>query len=218
MQFVRMHEFLAREREFFEGEVALSRMRRLPYRLPNGIVLQPEIEQQPEMGRRSEIERQPEMERQPEIERQPEMEQQPEIAQQPPPQRHNTPENERPARLDLVLPDDFDWPHEFERNREEFDDDASTDYNSNWGDEDDEMPADVADIPRSPSPAGEPDDGDKRICCPICYENPFANLATTTICGHVYCRRCIRRWVLEHQNCPTCRTPQRFHQCIELHY
>lgn len=83
-------------------------------------------------------------------------------------------------------------------------------------------------LPRIKSSAGEPGkDGDRRPPapvqssttrigieistpdlpgCSICLE-PFATIQklTSTDCGHMYCRDCIRGWLKTHSDCPKCR-------------
>lgn len=181
-----MHEFLAREREFFEGEVALFQMQPIPYNVLNNWPAERPDNVTPGPG----------------IER---------------PERNDTPGNVLRERLDIELPE------EFARNREEFDEDATT-YNSDWEDFDRGMRDEIPDTPRSPSPqVSEPENATAPVdrkpeTCNICREDLMANRPTATICGHVYCRSCMRRWVIQNQSCPSCRMPQSFNQCIELHY
>ncbi|XP_045210150.2 E3 ubiquitin-protein ligase TRAIP-like isoform X2 [Mercenaria mercenaria] len=40
--------------------------------------------------------------------------------------------------------------------------------------------------------------------CPICH-NEMSRVSITH-CGHRFCNRCIRKWIEQHPNCPTCRT------------
>ncbi|KAF9489989.1 hypothetical protein BDN71DRAFT_1455242 [Pleurotus eryngii] len=44
-----------------------------------------------------------------------------------------------------------------------------------------------------------------KICyrCPICLDTP--KIASATRCGHVFCAPCIKRALLEHETCPSCR-------------
>ncbi|KAL4257821.1 hypothetical protein AB1N83_011249 [Pleurotus pulmonarius] len=39
--------------------------------------------------------------------------------------------------------------------------------------------------------------------CPICLDTP--KVASATRCGHVFCAPCIKRALLEHETCPSCR-------------
>ncbi len=40
--------------------------------------------------------------------------------------------------------------------------------------------------------------------CSICFENMKDNIKLN--CGHIYCNRCIKKWLTEKSNtCPTCR-------------
>lgn len=49
------------------------------------------------------------------------------------------------------------------------------------------------------------EDAETELQCPICNE-VFIE-ATTTNCGHTYCRFCINKWMKHgRKNCPTCRT------------
>jgi len=39
--------------------------------------------------------------------------------------------------------------------------------------------------------------------CPICMD--FTIGASTTLCGHMFCERCISEWMLFNKDCPVCR-------------
>lgn len=43
--------------------------------------------------------------------------------------------------------------------------------------------------------------------CSICMELFDTHPITSTLCGHTFHIRCIRRWFLQSQTCPLCRTP-----------
>ncbi len=45
---------------------------------------------------------------------------------------------------------------------------------------------------------------DNMTDCSICFENKKDNIKLN--CGHIYCNRCIKKWLTEKSNtCPTCR-------------
>ena len=39
--------------------------------------------------------------------------------------------------------------------------------------------------------------------CPICYD---ATTDVETLCGHMYCKPCIVKWLADHKSCPVCKT------------
>ena len=39
--------------------------------------------------------------------------------------------------------------------------------------------------------------------CPICYDTVSASKTTTTLCGHVFCKKCLKKW--NSISCPICR-------------
>lgn len=41
--------------------------------------------------------------------------------------------------------------------------------------------------------------------CPICYDPLGDNPLASTKCGHVYCMKCLKQYLLGDQKCPTCR-------------
>ena len=43
---------------------------------------------------------------------------------------------------------------------------------------------------------------DETICsiCQVDFKDPII-----TICTHVFCRRCIKKWMRNHRSCPICR-------------
>ena len=44
--------------------------------------------------------------------------------------------------------------------------------------------------------------------CAICFELvDVVSTGITTVCGHMFHRRCIRKWLESHTSCPMCRTP-----------
>ena len=45
------------------------------------------------------------------------------------------------------------------------------------------------------------------LICPVCMD--FMISATTTLCGHMFCERCIFEWNLFNKECPICRRPIR---------
>ena len=51
--------------------------------------------------------------------------------------------------------------------------------------------------------------------CPICCRP--AGAASQAPCGHVFCRSCILRWIVDHDKntCPTCRAPIELEDVVE---
>tara|TARA_Y100000592_G_C5386678_1_gene276168 strand:- start:26 stop:562 length:537 start_codon:yes stop_codon:yes gene_type:complete len=47
----------------------------------------------------------------------------------------------------------------------------------------------------------------KKECCPICMDEVSADRAELSGCGHLYCKDCYTRGVLEPKKCAVCRTP-----------
>lgn len=41
--------------------------------------------------------------------------------------------------------------------------------------------------------------------CPICYDEYNEIYIEKTICGHKFCKNCIRKWLKIHSECPICR-------------
>ncbi|VAH67762.1 unnamed protein product [Triticum turgidum subsp. durum] len=63
-------------------------------------------------------------------------------------------------------------------------------------------PAPVKDLPREP-----------KFTCPVCI-NELVD-ASSTICGHIFCKKCIEASIRFQKKCPTCRrrlTMRNFHR------
>ena len=52
--------------------------------------------------------------------------------------------------------------------------------------------------------------------CPICVEK-LKDDVVATICGHVFHSVCVKRWIKEHRDCPSCRTPNNNRQLIKIY-
>ncbi|XP_022080843.1 E3 ubiquitin-protein ligase RNF4-like [Acanthaster planci] len=66
-----------------------------------------------------------------------------------------------------------------------------------------------SEVATPPDMIGTP--GRKQVKCPVCMDNETQIRANglqlnSTICGHIFCNRCIRRAVQSQHRCPTCRT------------
>eukprot|EP01117_Protostelium_nocturnum_P010843 TRINITY_DN3910_c0_g1_i2.p1 TRINITY_DN3910_c0_g1~~TRINITY_DN3910_c0_g1_i2.p1 ORF type:complete len:1477 (+),score=578.58 TRINITY_DN3910_c0_g1_i2:294-4433(+) len=72
-----------------------------------------------------------------------------------------------------------------------------------------ELPSDVNTIKKNdpnriPTSIKERLKVSQEVECPICLE--LRQNSSVSICGHVFCRDCIRQTILSHPNCPICRT------------
>ncbi|XP_038046261.1 E3 ubiquitin-protein ligase RNF4-like isoform X2 [Patiria miniata] len=81
---------------------------------------------------------------------------------------------------------------------------ASVDVNNKlpWPDE---LPSAVATPPDVSSTPGR-----KQVKCPVCMDNETQIRASglqlnSTVCGHIFCNRCITSAIRTQQRCPTCR-------------
>jgi hypothetical protein len=45
--------------------------------------------------------------------------------------------------------------------------------------------------------------------CVVCYNDVPYKKATETVCKHVFCNKCIQKWLRRNHTCPLCRTPLR---------
>ncbi|CAB3251867.1 unnamed protein product [Arctia plantaginis] len=44
-----------------------------------------------------------------------------------------------------------------------------------------------------------------RIRCPICFNNLAKGTVVSTKCGHVFCRHCLQKALIQNPICPMCR-------------
>ncbi|EEP82986.1 predicted protein [Uncinocarpus reesii 1704] len=54
-----------------------------------------------------------------------------------------------------------------------------------------------------------------RICI-ICQSN--FEIGVLTVCGHKYCKECLRHWWRQHRSCPTCKTRLRSNELHQITY
>lgn len=45
----------------------------------------------------------------------------------------------------------------------------------------------------------------RALQCPVCFDT--IKTPTSTLCGHVFCAKCIQGWVQKNKRCPTCNKP-----------
>jgi hypothetical protein len=47
------------------------------------------------------------------------------------------------------------------------------------------------------------------IECVVCYNEVVHKKAFKTVCGHIFCKTCLKKWLLRNHTCPLCRTQLR---------
>lgn len=56
------------------------------------------------------------------------------------------------------------------------------------------------------------------VYCPICLESIFHQLAASTICGHLFCKKCIYQEIQIRRKCPMCKRALKRHQVHPIYF
>uniref|UniRef100_A0A1B0G5U2 RING-type domain-containing protein n=1 Tax=Glossina morsitans morsitans TaxID=37546 RepID=A0A1B0G5U2_GLOMM len=56
-----------------------------------------------------------------------------------------------------------------------------------------------------------------QFMCPICLESMIEREPTSTMCGHVFCKSCIRKALTFNRRCPICKAEVELDELLRLH-
>uniref|UniRef100_A0A1B0G8C1 RING-type domain-containing protein n=1 Tax=Glossina morsitans morsitans TaxID=37546 RepID=A0A1B0G8C1_GLOMM len=60
-------------------------------------------------------------------------------------------------------------------------------------------------------------DSPAQFMCPICLESVVEREPTSTMCGHVFCKSCIRQALTFNRRCPICKAEVELDELLRLH-
>lgn len=72
--------------------------------------------------------------------------------------------------------------------------------------------------PTPPPPIPSPSSSLSQSNCAICMDLPFNNNPTSTLCGHVFCKKCIEQAIQLYQKCPICNRKLKKNQIHPIYF